>query len=231
MGLGGIRALNRRAYKGRADLRRVNRSCIVTLLEKKAQYLLLTLQVFLCFSSQHMTIPHRATAAHPPSPSPPPSLPISISILPAANTHLKHQRGPLRLLIAPQLEMLAPFERELGLGLAVCAFQPQHHLLGRLGFLVEDGLRLAAVAGLLAVVAALALRDGGCLSGCPGGGSLVVACLMREEVGGGGGGGVVDDEWTEEREKLRRGGGLGTLPALYCVTLCWVCFLHSLPLQ
>ena len=27
------------------------------------------------------------------------------------------------------------------------------------------------------------------------------------------------------------GNGYGTLPALYCVTLCWVCFLHSLPLQ
>ena len=28
-----------------------------------------------------------------------------------------------------------------------------------------------------------------------------------------------------------RRGGRGTLPALYWVTLCWVCFLHSLPLQ
>lgn len=27
------------------------------------------------------------------------------------------------------------------------------------------------------------------------------------------------------------GEGEGTLPALYWVTLCWVCFLHSLPLQ
>lgn len=59
--------------------------------------------------------------------------------------------------------MLAPLERQLRLGLAVRAFQPQHHLLGRLCLFVEDGLRLTAVAGLFAVVAALALRDGGCL--------------------------------------------------------------------
>ena len=57
--------------------------------------------------------------------------------------------------------MLAALEAELGLGLAVGALEPQHHLLGRLGLFVEDGLRLAAVARLLAVVAALALRDGG----------------------------------------------------------------------
>ncbi len=35
------------------------------------------------------------------------------------------------------------------------ALQAQHDLLGRLRLLVEDGLGLAAVAGLLAVVAAL----------------------------------------------------------------------------
>ena len=61
--------------------------------------------------------------------------------------------------------MLAALERQLRLGLAVRAFEPQHHLLGRLGLFVEDGLRLPAVAGLLAVVAALALGDGGCLGG------------------------------------------------------------------
>lgn len=55
--------------------------------------------------------------------------------------------------------MLAPLERKLRFGLAICTFQPQHHFLCRLGLFVEDGLRLAAVAGLLAVVAALALCD------------------------------------------------------------------------
>lgn len=55
--------------------------------------------------------------------------------------------------------MLAALQRQLRLGLAVRAFQPQHHLLGRLRFLVEDGFRLAAVAGLFAVVAAFALGD------------------------------------------------------------------------
>ena len=55
--------------------------------------------------------------------------------------------------------MLAPFQGKLRLGLTIRAFQPQHHLLGRLCLLVEDGLRLAAVAGLFAVVAALALGD------------------------------------------------------------------------
>lgn len=69
--------------------------------------------------------------------------------------------------------MLAALEAELRLSLAIRAFQPEHHLLGRLGLFVEDGLRLPAVAGLLAVVAALALRDGGCLWG-GGRGVLVV---------------------------------------------------------
>ncbi len=57
--------------------------------------------------------------------------------------------------------MLAPLQRQLRLRLAVRALEPQHHLLGRLGLFVEDGLCLPAVAGLLAVIAALALGDGG----------------------------------------------------------------------
>lgn len=39
--------------------------------------------------------------------------------------------------------------------------------------------------------------------------------------------GCVDGDLEEREEE----GGMGTLPALYCVTLCIVCFLHSLPLQ
>ena len=53
--------------------------------------------------------------------------------------------------------MLTPLQRQLRLSLADRALQPQHHLLCRLGFLVEDGFGLAAVAGLFAVVAAFAL--------------------------------------------------------------------------
>lgn len=56
--------------------------------------------------------------------------------------------------------MLAPLERELRLRLAHRALEPQDDLLGRLGLFVEDGLRLPAVARLLAVVAAFALGDG-----------------------------------------------------------------------
>lgn len=55
--------------------------------------------------------------------------------------------------------MLTPLQRQLRFRLAVGAFQPQHDLLGRLGLFVEDGLGLAAVAGLFAVVAAFSLRD------------------------------------------------------------------------
>lgn len=55
--------------------------------------------------------------------------------------------------------MLAPLQRQLRLGLAIRALEPQHHLLGCLCLFVEDGFGLAAVAGLLAVVAALALGD------------------------------------------------------------------------
>lgn len=62
--------------------------------------------------------------------------------------------------------MLTPLQRQLRLGLARRAFQPQHHFLRCLGFFVEDGFGLAAVAGLFAVVAAFALGDCGGLEGC-----------------------------------------------------------------
>ena len=81
----------------------------------------------------------------------------------------------------PKLEVLAALERELLLRLAGRAFlsnpvfsdpspaskpppkglshQPENDLLGGLRLLVEDGLRLTTVTGLLAVVTALALRE------------------------------------------------------------------------
>lgn len=54
--------------------------------------------------------------------------------------------------------LFAPLQRQLHLVLAHRAFQPQHDLLCRLRLLVEHGLRLTTVTGLLAVVAPLALR-------------------------------------------------------------------------
>ena len=61
--------------------------------------------------------------------------------------------------------MLAPLERQLRFRLTRRTFQPQHHLLRRLGFLVEDRFRLTAVTGLFAIVAAFALGDCGGLLG------------------------------------------------------------------
>ena len=59
--------------------------------------------------------------------------------------------------------MLASLERQLRLGLALCALQSQHNLLGSLGLLVEDRLGLTTVTGLLAIVTALTLGEKGSL--------------------------------------------------------------------
>ena len=81
--------------------------------------------------------------------------------------HLEDKGGTLGLLVTAKLEVLAALEGELGLGLALRALEAQHDLLGRLGLLVEDGLRLASVSGLLAVVPALALgEERGLVGGC-----------------------------------------------------------------
>ena len=64
-----------------------------------------------------------------------------------------------RLLLLAELEVLAPLDLELLLGLARLALEPEHDLLRRLRLLVEDGLGLAAVALLLRIVAALPLGD------------------------------------------------------------------------
>eukprot|EP00983_Pelagomonas_calceolata_P091453 1157546-Pelagomonas_calceolata.AAC.4 len=63
----------------------------------------------------------------------------------------------LGLLVTTNLEVLAALDAVHAGPLAVGALQPQHNLLGGLGLLVEDGLGLTAVSGLLAVVAALTL--------------------------------------------------------------------------
>ena len=59
----------------------------------------------------------------------------------------------------PQLKMLASFQRQLRLCLARRTFQPQHHLLGRLGFLLEHRFGLTAISGLLAVISSFSLGE------------------------------------------------------------------------
>jgi len=71
--------------------------------------------------------------------------------------HLKHQRSTLGLLITAQLEMLASLQCQLRLGLAYGTLQSQHDLLGCLRLLVEDGLGLTTVTGLLSVITTLSL--------------------------------------------------------------------------
>lgn len=78
-----------------------------------------------------------------------------------APRNLEHQCRTLRLLVTAQLEVLASLERQLRLGLALCALQSQHNLLGGLSLLVEDRLGLTTVTGLLAIVTALTLGEEG----------------------------------------------------------------------
>lgn len=107
----------------------------------------------------------------------------------------------------PQLEVLASLQGQLVLGLADSALQSEHNLLGRLGLLVEDGLGLTTVTALLAVVTTLTLREQRGLD-------------IGEKNGI-----SKRSTWRKpERERF-------TFPALYWVTLCWVCFRHCLDLQ
>lgn len=55
--------------------------------------------------------------------------------------------------------MLATLKGQLALGLALDALQSQDNLLGGLGLLVEDGLGLTTITGLLAVVTTLSLGE------------------------------------------------------------------------
>ena len=118
---------------------------------------------------------------------------------------------PTRGLDIPQLEMLASLQCQLCLRFAVGTLQSEDDLFGGLGFFVEDGLCLTTVSGLLAVVSPLSLSDRGGL------------CEWRRQ-----------DQWMAFIHRSRWSlvqDFSRTLPALYCVTLCWVCFLQSLPLQ
>ena len=98
--------------------------------------------------------------------------------------------------------MLATLEGELGLGLAVGALESKDDLLGGLSLLVEDWLGLTSVTRLLSVVTTLSLCEKGSLN-CV---SVAAQCGTRVSL-------------------------VSTFPALYWVTLCWVCLRHSLPLQ
>lgn len=73
--------------------------------------------------------------------------------------HLEDQRRTLSLLVTAKFEVFASLERELGLGLAHVAFQPQHDLLGSFRTLVEHGLCLTSITRLLAVISPLSLRE------------------------------------------------------------------------
>ena len=70
---------------------------------------------------------------------------------------LEGQGGTTGLLLSAQLEVLASLEDELLLGLARRALQSKDDLLGGLGLLVEDGLGLTSVTGLLSVISPLSL--------------------------------------------------------------------------
>jgi hypothetical protein len=60
--------------------------------------------------------------------------------------------------------VLAALQRQLSLGLAVCALKSQDNLLGGLGLLVEDWLGLTTITGLLPVVTTLTLGEKGSLN-------------------------------------------------------------------
>merc|ERR1712221_46738 len=76
---------------------------------------------------------------------------------PSSGAFLELEHLSLLLLLASQLEVLASFDGNLILSLAVDALQPEDDLFGGLGLLSEDGLGLSTVSLLLAVVTPFAL--------------------------------------------------------------------------
>ena len=73
--------------------------------------------------------------------------------------HLENESSTLGLLVTTQLKVLAALQGQLALGLALDALQSQDNLLGGLGLLVEDGLGLTTITGLLAVITTLSLGE------------------------------------------------------------------------
>ena len=99
---------------------------------------------------------------------------------------LKVKSSTLALLLTTELKVLAALQRQLVLLLAHTALHSQHNLLRGLGLLLEDGLGLATVALLLAVVATLAEDKEGGLAGLVLGDLLggVLVALLAVRVAG-----------------------------------------------
>jgi hypothetical protein len=66
-----------------------------------------------------------------------------------AERHLEHKSSTLGLLVTTKFKVLATLESKLHLVLAGSAFETQDNLLGGLSLLVEDGLGLTTITGLL----------------------------------------------------------------------------------
>jgi len=87
------------------------------------------------------------------------------------HTH-KHDRSDLEgkslallLLVTTELKVLAALQGDLVLVLADLALQTKDDLLGGLGLLVEDGLGLTTITGLLSIVTTLSLSEERSLAG------------------------------------------------------------------
>ena len=78
------------------------------------------------------------------------------------------------LRVGAQLEVLGPLDGLHALGLALGALQLEHDLLGGLGLLVEDGLRLTSETLLLLLVSPVTLGLAG----------LLTSLVLRHLVGG-----------------------------------------------
>lgn len=65
--------------------------------------------------------------------------------------------GSFALLVSTDFKVLAPLNSMLGNMFATLALQPQHNLLCRFSLLVENGLSLATITGLLAIITTLSL--------------------------------------------------------------------------
>jgi hypothetical protein len=68
---------------------------------------------------------------------------------PEQKRHLEHKSSTLGLLVTTKFKVLATLESKLHLVLAGSAFETQDNLLGGLSLLVEDGLGLTTITGLL----------------------------------------------------------------------------------
>jgi hypothetical protein len=70
---------------------------------------------------------------------------------PEQKRHLENKSSTLGLLVTTKFKVLATLESHLHLVLADSALETQDNLLGSLGLLVEDGLGLTTITGLLTV--------------------------------------------------------------------------------